>query len=364
MRLLIIEDEPAFIEKVQAALQQSAQPIELFTPRQVDLDKDFEEGVSHEEQLLARVRGLQQQHQFDIVLLDSDLSRMGNGIAQSMCRQAFQEVGLPVCRYKKKHSNTHAKQLQDLRRTAREGASAVWVPSHLLQIDSLTAKLFPWLTAVEQGFQRLRRFLEADPTLLKKSLGPAGILALALERPSAKADFLGYTGQNFFFFGAPSGEDEDDPTVQDVAVQATQLGYWLLNYILMFPGPILSHNAAAAYLNLQTASFDTAEVQDLVKSARYSGPFHDLDAYYWRDDLAGVLDECDGDIVKARTLQGVALARVDAANPGSSAYLCVLTQEPIAEADAALNPDWIPAGAQVTRIQSRLYDQLGPMLSI
>lgn len=364
MRLLIVEDEIDFVGKVRDAVKDSGKPVELLTSKEVGLEDNFVQGESHEEQLLARVRQAQQKHAIDLVLLDSDLSRMTNGIAQSMCRQAFQEVGLPVCRYKKRHSTTKARELQDLRRTAREGASAVWVPNELVQLDSLATKLMPWLVAVGSGFEELRNTLNADMALLEKSQGPAGILALALKRPAAKADFLGYTAQNFFFFGAPAGEDEDDPTKQPIELLATQLGYWLFNYILRFPGPILSAGAAAAYLNVDTRSLESNQMQALIAQARYGGPFHEVEDYYWRDGLGEILDKLGGDIANAPELLGLTLNRIDAGDPGSSAFFCVLTQRPIAHADAAPNPDWIPAGAQLARIQRNLYDQLGPMLSI
>lgn len=364
MRLLIVEDEIDFVAKIRNAVTSSGQAIELLTSKEVGLEEEFLKGESHEEQLLAKVRQAQQKHSIDLVLLDSDLSRMSNGIAQSMCRQAFQEVGLPVCRYKKRHSTTKTRELQDLRRTAREGASAVWVPNDFVQSDNLAGRLMPWLVAIGDGFRVLREALRADESLLHKSQGPAGILAVALKRPSAKADFLGYTAQNFFFFGAPAGEDEDDPASQPIDVLATQLGYWLFNYILRFPGPILSCGAAAAYLNVQPQVLESEPMKALIAPARYEGPFSRVEEFYWRDELATLLDNLDGDIAKAEQLKDLNLQRIDPDNPGSSAFFCVLTQQPIADTDAAPNPDWIPPGAQLARIQCNLYDQLGPMLSI
>jgi hypothetical protein len=105
-------------------------------------------------------------------------------------------------------------------------------------------------------------------------------------------------------------------------------------------------------------------MQSLIGRARYGGPFHEVKDFYWRDDLAEILDKVGGDIAKAPELQGAELSRIDEGNLASSAFFCVLTEQPIPIADAAPNPDWIPAGAQLARIQRNLYDQLGPMLSI
>lgn len=102
----------------------------------------------------------------------------------------------------------------------------------------------------------------------------------------------------------------------------------------------------------------------LITPARYEGPFSRVEEFYWRGELATLLDDLDGDIAKAEQLKDLSLQRIDPDNPGSSAFFCVLTQQPISDADAAPNPDWIPPGAQLARIQCNLYDQLGPMLSI
>jgi len=367
MRMLIIEDEQDFIDRVVASFNAVDSTVDLMTPGTTGLVEKFDDSgtASLEEQMLAKVRALQEATPIDLVLLDTDLSRLGNGITQSLCRQTFQEIGIPVCRYRKRMSTTNVARLQDLHRLAREGASAVWVPSELVQPDRLETAFVPWLLAVARGFAALQKSITKGPDLLTEPLGPAGILETILEHPSLKADLLGYTAQNFFFFGAPTGEDGDDPVKPaNGAAQATRLGYWLINYILMFPGPILSSKAAAAYLNIALPSFEVGAVQDLIKDSRYRGPFFDVDAYYWRDNLADLLDSFAGDIATAPQLKDEKLERVDAENVGASAYLCLLTQEPISSDEAAPKPDWIPTGAQLARIKRDLYEQLGPMLSI
>lgn len=360
MHLLLIEDEPEFIVRMQQAVEKY--DMQIFTPEAVGLQESFKEGESSEEQLIKRLVTIQQEYKIDLVLLDTDLSRMGNGISQSACRQAFQELGMPVCRYSKRPPTGQQTKLRDLKRLAQEGASAVWVPHHLL--DDLPDQLIPWLSVVQRGFEQLRISLEQHPGVLKGTLGPAGILAAVLRRPNAKADFLGYTAQNFFFFGAPIEGSDGSSGGRDIASQATRLGYWLLNYILAFPGPILGKLAAAAFLNLRPSALENDRLQELIKPAKYSGPFHDLDDFYWRDDLGKLLEEFDGDISLAPTLKGLDFPRIDADNPYTSAYLCVLSQDVIAGDQAAANPDWIPAGAQLTRIRRDLYDKLGPMLSV
>ena len=368
MRLLMIEDEADFAAQVKAAFEATT-PCTFMSSSDIGLHHHdfFDNESALEEQLLKRLHGLQKEHAFDLVLLDSDLSRVRNGLSQSMCRNAFQRLGVPVCRYKKKHSTTELARYQDLKRLAVEGASAIWVPSELLKgRTALSSGLVPWLHAVAAGFDWIRERLRNSDRDSTRTLGPADLLALLLERPGLRGDLLGYTAQNLFFFGAPIGDDEmgDDTALFD-QIEATRIGYWLLNCIIAFPGPILVPAAAAAYLNLKVESFALEPVQRLIASARYQGPFADVSGgLFWRDELGRLLDGWGGDIAAAGEVGGVELKRVDSTDVGSAAYYCLVTQQPISADEAAMNPDWIPVGAQLARIRQESFEKLGPMLGM
>ncbi len=363
MNLLQIEDETDFVTRVRAAVEGAESSHKLLTASDVGLLDPFEVEISYEQQILTRLSRIRDKFAIDLVLLDTDLSRFGGTpVSQTLCRQALQQLGLPTCRYKKSYSQTQSNRLRDLKRVAREGASAVWVPPEL--VHGNLAPLVTWLEEVDRGFRQIHQRLEADPSLLTKPLGPAGILARVLGKASLRSDLLGYTAQNLFFF-APSGEEDAEESTPSARVLAMRLGYWLYNYVLTFPGPILKPPAAAALLNLSLASFDTDEVQALVSLARYAGPFEGIDQFFWRGELSTLLEEGGGDIAAFPQLAAKTLTRVDAAVPGAPAYYCVLSGEPVARSDAANpNPDWIPPGAELTRIRQDLLDDLDPMLSI
>ena len=358
MRVLLIEDETDFIAKVKAACDASAS-VKLETAEEYGLlDMPIAAGTAPvEDQLLVHLQNLLQRQRIDLVLLDTDLSRAQAKLrTQTEYRQAFQSLGIPVARYRKGQSETPLAKLDFLRRLARDGASAIYVPPDRRDENALAESLVPWLIQLEAGFSELNKLLAAQPTLLETAEGPAGILATLLDRPALKSDLLGYTSPNFFFF--PIGEDG---AASAVARHSTQLGYWLHNYILAFPGPILNSVAAAAFLNLTSSSFETPALQALIAGCQYGGPFSGVDAYYWKDELGTLLDSLDGDITNAGDLKGATLTRVDE-SPYAAAYYCVLTHEPIRLEEAAVNPDWIPAGASVTRIKESEFDELGPML--
>lgn len=366
MNLLIIEDEVDFIDRLRTSLATEDSDDHLFAPDDIGLVKDwFRQGKSFEEQLLGKLRDIHIDKEIDLVLLDTDLSRFQEfPISQTLCRQAFQEIGVPVCRYKKTYIQTDSNRLKDLKRIAREGASAVWVPPNLVKGEDLT-KLVAWLQAINDGFVRIRRRLQAEPSLLERHSGPAAVLARLLDMPKMRADLLGYTSQNLFFFAAPLGEDEDNEAYKpDVFVQSTRLGYWLFNFVLTFPGPILPVPAAAALLNLSCDAFKVPELKALCEEARYRGPFDTVQDFYLRDKLNRIVDANGGSVTDAAALQGITLNKLISDPMGTHAYYCLLTDNPISAAQAANpNPDWIPPGADMARLDRDLLDELDPMLS-
>jgi hypothetical protein len=357
MKFLLIEDEEIFINRLKAVVEVD-ESVNILVSKDVGLNASFKQGLPVEDELLERLEKMLIDHQIDLVLLDTDLSRIGNGVGQTTYRQAFQNLGIPVCRYTKRGSDTVIINFKKLRRLAVEGASSVFVPGDKLRGADLP-KLLPWMKDIHQGFSTLRERLISEPKLLTETMGPVDILAKALDEPTLKSDLLGYTAQNFFFFAAPEESQRDIRQNQ-----ATRLGYWLLNYILEFPGPILSSKAAAAFLNVKINSFENETLQNHIASARYKGPFCGLDQYYWRKKLLDILDSDNGDIAKAEALKDVTLTRVDSKNPESSAYLCIVSGKLIPASKAGPQPDWIPSGAQLARISQDFYDELGPMLRI
>jgi CheY-like chemotaxis protein len=359
MKLLLVEDEDSTISTLADAAKESG--VDLIVGKDA-LQEKFSEEDPLESQLLTRFLTLQRETNFDLVLLDTNLSRMKNGLSASACRQALQEAGFPVCRYSKRQSTGQQTRFHDLRRLAIEGASAINVRNEIL--DGPQERLMPWLNAVHDGFAWIReRLLKVSPDMVRK-LGPAGLLANLVERPEATSDFLGYTSQSLQFFG-PAFESETSKQ-ESIAktTAATRLGYWLYNSILMFPGPLLHLPAASAYLNLfhQDVSSSPA-LLGAIAPAKYVGAFAKVQDYYWRADLERIVDGLEGDILNSPLLKNASFKRVDEKNPQAVAYWCVISEKESGLAAVASNPDWIPAGAQVARIRREIFEKLSPMLS-
>lgn len=361
MKLLLIEDEKDFIEELVELADGAAT---VLAPGDVGLlMRELPGEGPAEDQLADLLGGIIRDNQIDLVVLDSDLTHAkGELQAQSGYRAALHQLGMPVCRYQKGGSETQFTWWRRLNRAMSEGADAIWVPRAMVSGDRMD-ELVLWLQDICTGFATLSQRLEAAPQLLqaKSDLGPADVLALLLDKPNAKVDLLGYTAQSLLFFAAA---DEPSDVRTPSQRYATRLGYWLYNYVLTFPGPILPAGAAAAFLNVDLDSFNLEAVQALVEPARYKGPFGQTERYYWRSDLMQLLETHGGDLARAPALADVALTRLDPDDPGAEVYWCVLSQAPVLAADTAPNPEWIPTGAVQSRVKQSKLDELGPLLSI
>lgn len=363
MNILHIEDQDDFIELVRKAAEGRGHTLKTLADLGIRKEVAMEGDGSLEEQLQRIFSEFDERDPISIVLLDTDLMQFRNQISHSACRTALQSLGIPVCRYSKKQRDTTLSNARRLATIATEGSSSILVPRTVISEDD-TAPLVEWLTQVATSFDGLH---DAVEDLETKGIGhgPAALLATVLENPEARFDFVGYTAQNLFFFGRQLPQDHAEPETSQRKTRrlATQLGYWLYNYILAFPGPILNVPATAALLNLQEAALDDGELQGLLAPAKYEGPFGHMQGYYWANKVLDIVLELDTPVWK-RTQYADFVLDSDATGDTAQGYYCVLSNRAIRVSEAAASPDWIPSGARMTRVEQHIYEQLSPLLSI
>lgn len=360
-KVLLIEDQQETIDKFKTLAERSE--LTFLAPAEVGLTRlDFSESESVEEQLAKLLKEQIADNEIDLVLLDTDLSRGRVLQTHSSYKAALRELGMPVCRYQKGGTDSRLTQLPQLQRTIRDGASAIWIPKALVSGDRI-GELVPRLTAISQGFKTILCALNAQLNLISELHSPADVLAKVLGDESLSYEFLGYAAQNLVYFARPE-EDAEAYQISQAQRYATQLGYWLFNYIITFPGPILRAAAAAAYLNIHPDELSTSALTETIAPAQYRGPFESIEPYYWKSRLIELLDETDGNIRNHPSLANKELRRVDPDNIGLPTYICMISGEPITLAQAAVNPDWVPSGASEAKIKEDVLDELGPLAGI
>ncbi|MGN2404892.1 hypothetical protein ACTACD_03635 [Pseudomonas syringae] len=361
-KVLIIEDQLETIERFRDLAAGTA--LSFVAPSDIGL-VEFKptEDESVEEQLATFLKDRIGAHEIDLVLLDTDLSRGRKLQTHSSYKAALRELGMPVCRYQKGGTASQFEQLPQLQRTIRDGASAIWIPRAIVSGDRMD-ELVPRLIAISRGFKTIHEALESSPDLLKGRHSPTDVLASVLGNPELSYEFLGYAAQNLVYFANPE-EQFAGYQISESLRFATQLGYWLFNYIMMFPGPVLSEPSAAAYLNIQPGEVNKhPNLGDALKAAQYHGPFSEIAPYFWRSALIELLNEFDGDIVKSEAFRDLDIARIDNDSPDSVAYICLVSGKAITEQQAAPTPDWVPSGASEAKIDDDVLSELGPLAGI
>jgi hypothetical protein len=297
--------------------------------------------------------------EYDAALVDTDLSGLKNGISQSAFRTACSMIGLPVLRYSRAVPTT-SDRMKYLTTISREGSQALQVPTSVL-----TEGLADWVAGILQSFRQIRN--EIDGRRKNGSdTSPSEIVASMLKEPEIDLDLLGYSGANFFFFGELIDSVEGATQQPKVRNYATQLGYWLANYVLMFPGPILNEGATAAYLSITKNDMQNDKVCELLADALYNGPFsttYTSGSYYVRRSVDKLM--LGADVEYFVDLCSKNHIKLDEADKGKLLwYYCIVNDEPILEADAAGPFDWMPRGADICRIKKSTYEKLAPWLGM
>jgi hypothetical protein len=369
LHLLYIEDEDEFrrdlVTSLQIKFDLAAIDVSEFTQTQ--------NGGEIGEQFLTWLNNaISNDKSIDGVILDSDLSGFSNGISKEMLLSTFRSIGVPVCRYSKRQKQTPSERLKHFATLASEGAASILVPSNLLNgptddPDTRIKQLTQWLYSAFSGFATLR-----DSYLKWTSSGThehnaAELLSRLLGRPEMELDFVGYSGASLFFFGDGMATDDATPTKERIAQHvATKLGYWLFNYIIAFPGPILSVPAACAFVGITDTSLLPEEFLRVFGDALYQGPFSGCAPLFFREGLEQILMSAGKTGLEILVDHGVSNAKpIYESDPFQAGAYCIATDTSIKREDCAGPFDWIPAGAgELCRIEKKTYARFMPWLNV
>ena len=243
-----------------------------------------------------------------------------------------------------------------------------------------------YIATLCRGFLNIAAALRGRPELLDRK-SPASVLAGILGVPADESQFALYGVR----FGAASGAlmakmadaaaPEIQPTNADKAKLLTYIvGHLLVNAVLRFPGPILSEQAFRGYVASDEA--DALDVRALFDAALYQGPFAELDRFYWSSTVDGILEtlaaalppnvetETVGEFRRraieqrlGSNLRRHGCPRCHGANGG---FFCPFTKRTVCTRnDCSVGSNsWIPAGANLCRIERDFFDEWAPLLGL
>lgn len=369
LRLLYIEDEDDFRQDLVSSLQTKFEVSPIDVSEFLFIQNGGEIGEQFQAWLTKQVGN---DPAIDGVILDSDLSGFSNGISKEMLLSTFRELGIPVCRYSKRQKQSPSERLKHYATLASEGAASILVPSNLLNgpTDSTharTATLTDWLHGAFNGFLTIRQaYSEVIQSGTVRHNAPE-LLATLLRKPNLELDFVGYTGAGLFFFGDVISVPSETPTQEQIARSiATKLGYWLFNYIIAFPGPILNVPAAAAFAGVNSEGVDHAEFERAFHKAKYAGPFAECHSMFVREELEALLMESGITGIDTLIAAGVSTARpIYEVDPFQAGVYCIATDASIKREDGIGPLDWIPGGAsELCRVERKTYSRFMPWLNV
>lgn len=251
------------------------------------------------------------------------------------------------------------------------------VPSDIDEGATYSARMF-------RGFRELREVLASGTIDLGLARSPSEVLACVLQRPHLESQLALYmsllgAGNASLLDKLRSALSPEDTSAEKERLLAYVLGHVFANAVLRYPGPILSERALCAYV--ATTGEEAAAVGEIFNDAVYTGPFSAGGTYYWRSDVDHILEgraaaledassESSGGFnrivvekVLGRSLARHTCLRCKGTNGG---YLCPFTDRTVCErADCSVGANsWIPAGADVSRIERDFYEEWAPLLGL
>jgi hypothetical protein len=237
-----------------------------------------------------------------------------------------------------------------------------------------------YIAGAFRGFTHIRTALDSNSVFLQKKRSPVSVLAAILGRPAEESGFALYGGR----VGAANAALVD----LVMGANATQgqkrrllsyvVGHLLLNVILRFPGPLLNRKTLAAYLAISAE--EIAKVEKLFVSAQYTGPFSDIEPFYWLTDVDTALEgmsrglpsessaETPGQLNReaVEAALGVKLARhaCSRCEGQNGGFFCPFTERTVCQLAicSVASNGWIPPGARLCRIEKDFYEEWAPML--
>lgn len=309
-----------------------------------------------------------------LVIVDHDLSLLNTQISESVVASACQNAGVPHCRYSRtvRHQTPRQKLLELIEK------SQIYSVKLDISDISLTDIGVPQestriVRCIYEGFEHLRRLIaQIDETLLNR--GPSVVLATILEKPELDFMFQQYAGSYNVLAEAIKIydilEQKNNYIPDRTRIIKNRLvytiGFWLVNVIMKYPGVILNTTSASSYLNLNENDF--IKHSEHFSQAKYSGPFEyfSKNGYWWRHHLDDLLISSESDngicFLDKKGIKDILPSVCYVTNKSPAGYYCLFEKKQISlEASiGALN--WMPSGADLSRVQKDSYEEVAPLL--
>jgi hypothetical protein len=358
--LVLIDDDPGLLKKlreqISAELEDERLEVREWSPEEGNNPSERFDELVDEDTV--------------VVITDSDLTQHGlNGLFGATIVSWCQARLLPVGDFSRGN-------VADL--PSEPNLFELRLPSGTEDAARYTASVF-------RGFKEIRESLSSDTGRLEAMRSPAEALAIVLDQPQLEGQLALYMSR----LGAANStilerlraelSTAGSPNADAKARLLTYVvGHVLVNAVLRYPGPILPMQALCAYV--ATTETEAEPLKVLFGDALYSGPFVSEPPRFWRKEvdavLAGAASEVDEAVetigkfnrTVVQKLLGRELAFHECPRCGGTngGYLCPFTNRPVCErADCSVAANsWIPAGADLCRIERDFFDEWAPLIGL
>lgn len=302
-----------------------------------------------------------------MVVVDHDLSQFKDlRISESSVANACKQLGIPICTYHRKPQNQQNTQtLSQIIDQSRSFSIEINVDLNNIEVSAKE------IINIYTGFKTIRKqFDSLDDKIIKE--GPARILATILEKPDYEYFFSKYLESTSLTSDIikHANSDEISKSEDDIPKYLKDrlpfiLGCLLYNNILLFPGIILNKTASASYINVDEDDFSQNTVY--FKDAVYKGPFSNNESYWWRYDLDKILFEADfeeGKSFLASKEVTVKSCSCSVDSDSDAGYYCIVTKKPISAKNSKGRFAWVPEGADLCRINKKIYNKISAIMGL
>jgi len=351
IKLVLFEDTNELADSLIAAIKQIVPPNGDVIRFDAPADGD---GNIYEDRLVAT---LSKPPYMDasLIIADRDLSKTPgfSGLAEPTVRRVAHTLAIPECTYARTMNESEFLRAAE----QRESCIAVSIEDE--------EKCAAQIIAIAQGFADIRERLSQLQTGPRRS--PGRLLADVLGKPeyADKISLYASGDQNrLASVLRPRGEGNYEKLNRLTCL----LGYWLWDSVLRYPGVIVNDVAASSYLNIHVDTFlHEADVSGVFEAARYAGPFElARGPLWWRgmlDDMVAAEDCVDGRaFVVKRLSKHVLRSECCEDHDQQAGYYCMLSNQPVSLKNSKGGLPWFPRGADLARVSTSQYDELGPWL--
>jgi hypothetical protein len=355
--ILIVDDLKDEREKIVTLL------LKLVSP-EVDVisftgEDTPEVGISYEHHIAEWITNNLGDRNLSLIACDKELGLYTNlrGLSASPVSSVASDFGIPFCLYSRQPKEI-GRDFTKYQRLSR------W-SSEEITLDGTNLKEWVYeINAIFNGFKTIRERYEKVP----RDLTPPAALATILGNPNAESRIALYgSGGQSFLLETLAFADQENVDIEELRKRMTRVfGNWLRLSILRFPGILVDHVSASSYLNIDSDTFLQDSFQEAISTAKYSGPFHELGNWWWRESLDSILEDnkVEDAISLANNLNLNPKQCLDPQNGTIAGYYCMITQTPVSGENSRSGISWFPSGADLARIRKDKFDQITALVGM